>query len=212
MSRFTILLNGPIALTGRLRKQAEGTRALAADGGMVHAASLGLHVELWVGDFDSTSDALAARYGDTPRQQFPAAKDKTDGELAADEAIRRGATSLLLIGSFGGQIDHALGHLMLGVRLARRGIPAILTSGEEEAQPLLPGTTRILLPHGSRLSIIALSDLEGLTLRGTRWALHEAAIDLGSTSTISNVATGPVEILLRSGYGMAIAYPMAGGT
>jgi thiamine pyrophosphokinase len=211
MSRFTILLNGPVILTERLKKQAEGTRALAADGGMTHAAPLGLNVELWVGDFDSTSEALAAHYSDTPRQRFAMAKDKTDGELAADEAIRRGASSLLLIGSFGGQIDHTLGHLALAVKLARKGIPTILTSGEEEAYPLLPGKTRIGLPQGSRLSIIALADVEGLTLRGTHWALEEAAVELGSTSTISNIAIDPVEILLRSGYGIAIAYPgMAG--
>ena len=131
MSRFAILLNGPITLTRRLRKQVEGARALAADGGIVHANALGLDVELWVGDFDSTSEEMAARYRAIPQRRFPVAKDKTDGELAAEEAIRRGATSLLLIGSFGGQADHALAHLTLSVKFARKGIPTILTSGEE---------------------------------------------------------------------------------
>ena len=207
MSRFAILLNGPVSLTGRLREQTQGTRALAADGGIVHAAPLGLEVELWVGDFDSTPNALSELYAHVPRLKFPAAKDKTDGELAAEEAIRRGATSLLLIGSFGGQADHALGHLTLSVKLAKAGLPTLLTSGEEEAYPLLPGSTRLILPDSSRLCLIALADLMGLTLRGTHWALEEARVDLGSTSTLSNIAKGPVEIHLRSGYGIAIAYP-----
>ncbi|HYM99712.1 MAG TPA: thiamine diphosphokinase, partial [Aestuariivirgaceae bacterium] len=117
MSPFTILLNGPIRVTSRLKKQAEGTRTIAADGGIVHAEPLGLDVELWVGDFDSTSEQLAARYAAIPRQKFPTAKDKTDGELATDEAVRRGATALLLIGSFGGQADHTLGHFALALKL-----------------------------------------------------------------------------------------------
>lgn len=207
MSPFTILLNGPIRVTSRLKKQAEGTRTIAADGGIVHAEPLGLDVELWVGDFDSTSQQLAARYAAIPRQKFPTAKDKTDGELATDEAIRRGATALLLIGSFGGQADHTLGHFTLALKLARAGIATMLTSGDEEAHPILPGTTNLSLPKASRLSLVALSDLSGLTLRGTHWTLQDADVELGSTSTISNLAAGPVEIALGSGYGILIAYP-----
>jgi thiamine pyrophosphokinase len=209
MSRFVILLNGPITPTERLRKQSQGARTLAADGGIVHAAPLGLEVELWVGDFDSTSEELAALHRSIPQQRFPVAKNKTDSELAAEEAIRRGATSLLLVGSFGGQSDHALGHLTLSVRLARKGIPTVLTSGDEEAHPLVPGRTHLLLPPSSRLSIVPFSDLSGLTLSGTQWPLKDASVDFGSTLTLSNVATGPVEIELRSGYAVAIAYPKA---
>jgi thiamine pyrophosphokinase len=212
MSRFTILLNGPISVTGRLKSQAEGTRALAADGGIMHAASLGLKVELWIGDFDSTSEELAARYRTVSRRQFPVAKDKTDGELAAEEAVKRGATSLLLVGSFGGQSDHALGHFALSLKLARAGIATMLTSGEEEAHPILPGTTKLDLPKDSRLSLIAFSDLQGLTLRGTHWPLSHADVALGSTMTLSNVALGAVEILLGSGYGIAIAHPRQAAT
>jgi thiamine pyrophosphokinase len=212
MSRFVILLNGPITLTPRLRKLAEGVRAIAADGGIVHAEPLGLDVDLWVGDFDSTSESEAQKHRHVARLAFPIAKDKTDGELAAEEAIRRGATSLVLIGSFGGQSDHALGHLTLSVRLARRGIPTILTSGDEEAHPVLPGRTHIVLPPTSRLSIVPFCDLTGLTLNGTQWPLQGADIAFGSTLTLSNIATGPVEISLRSGYAVAIAYPVADAT
>lgn len=209
MSRFTILLNGPIKITSRLKQQIAGTRSIAADGGMAHAALLGLDVELWIGDFDSTPDSLAARYSHVPCERYSAAKDKTDGELAALAAIGRGASSLLFIGGFGGQSDHSLGHFALALQLARAGTPAMLTSGEEEAYPVLPGTMRPELPAGSRMSIIALSDLSKLTLRGAYWPLHDAQIPLGSTITLSNIVTGPVEIVLASGYGILIAYPQA---
>lgn len=43
------------------------------------------------GDFDSTTDALKAKYAHVPQRTFPAAKDMTDGELALEEAFERGA-------------------------------------------------------------------------------------------------------------------------
>jgi thiamine pyrophosphokinase len=207
MSRFTILLNGPVAVTDRLLQQTVGTRSIAADGGMAHAAPLGLDVELWIGDFDSTSEILAARHRDIPCERFSAAKDKTDGQLAAEAAIARGATAMLFVGGFGGQSDHALGHFALALRLARENIPVILSSGGEEAYPVLPGRMQPALPLGSRMSIIALADLAGLTLRGAHWPLRDAEISMGSTCTLSNIVTGPVEIELASGYGLLIAYP-----
>jgi thiamine pyrophosphokinase len=79
-------------------------------------------------------------------------------------------------------------------------------------RPILPGTTKLDLPKDSRLSLIAFSDLQGLTLRGTHWPLSHADVALGSTMTLSNVALGVVEILLGSGYGIAIAHPRQAAT
>ncbi|MGO6903043.1 thiamine diphosphokinase, partial [Rhizobium ruizarguesonis] len=49
-STFTILLGGELSLTERLRHAIAGSRFIAADGGMRHAAALGITPELWVGD------------------------------------------------------------------------------------------------------------------------------------------------------------------
>jgi thiamine pyrophosphokinase len=207
MSRFVILLGGTLKPTARLRRQIAGARAIAADGGMRHAETLGLTVELWVGDFDSASDELLARHAHIDKERLSADKDKTDGELAVEAAIARGAREIVMVGGLGGQADHMLGHFALALRLARDGIANFLTSGDEEAHPLLPGETRFDLDSGTRLSLIALAPIRGLTLEGVRWPLKERAVPLGSTLTISNVAHGEVAIRLAEGYGMALAYP-----
>jgi thiamine pyrophosphokinase len=207
MTRFSILLDGTLDPTDRLRAQVAGSRVIAADGGIRHAHALDLDVELWVGDFDSTDGDLAARHGHVERQTHPAAKDRTDGEIAVDEALKRGAREIVLVGGLGGQSDHALGNIMLGLGLEREGIPVIITSGGEEAYPLLPGARALDLPPASRISIIALADLVGLSLTGVEWLLEDRTVKLSSSLTLSNIVVGPLEITLGEGYGVIVTYP-----
>ena len=207
MTRFAILLGGDMTPTARLRSQIRGAHVIAADSGMMHAASLGVVPDLWVGDFDSAGSELTLQYREVPRETFPAEKDATDGAIAVEEAIRRGAREIILLGGLGGQTDHAAGLLGQSIAIARKGIACLLTSGMEEAWPLIPGRTSAALAAGTRISIIPFGDIEGLGLKGVKWPLENRDVPLGSTLTLSNVAVGPVEITLRGGHGIAIAYP-----
>lgn len=209
MSRFTILAGGHVHPTPRLLAQVRGSRVIAADSGMAHAVALGLEAELWVGDFDSTTPDLAARHEHVPREVFPAAKNATDTELAARAAIARGASSIVLVGGFGGQSDHALAHVLLALKLQREGVDIVVTSGSEEAYALLPGARCIDLPPQSRVSLLAFTPLEALSLSGVVWPLDRRNVPMGSTLTISNVALGPVDIALEAGHGAVVAYPAA---
>lgn len=207
MSIFAILLGGDLVVTPRLKKQIAGARVIAADSGMMHAAALKLVPELWVGDFDSAGSELVVQYRDVPRETFPAEKDATDGAIAVAEAIRRGATEIILLGALGGQADHTTGVLGQSLQIARGGRRCLMTSGSEEAWPVLPGESSADLPANTRLSIVPWSDLEGLDLEGVKWPLTARNVPLGSTLTLSNIANGPVRIALRAGYAIAIAYP-----
>lgn len=207
MHPFTILLSGSVTPTRRLLAQVAGSRVIAADRGMMHALPLGLQAELWVGDFDSASPELQRAFAHIPREQHPVGKDFTDGELAVEAALARGADRLILVGAMGGQTDQTLAHLLLGLRLAQQGIPTLLSSGYEEAYPLLAGKLRLDLPLKSKLSLLPLGSFVGLSLRGVQWPLHRFDVPLGSTRTLSNLALAPVEIELEAGYGVVIAYP-----
>jgi len=207
MTRFVVLLGGDLTATRRLKSQIQKARIIAADGGMAHAETLGLTPELWVGDFDSTPDDLAERHKSVPRHAFPAEKDKTDGEIAVDEAMRLGAREIVMVGGLGGQADHALAHLGLILRLGRRRVAAFITSGEEEAYPILNGTHHFDVPRGSRFSVVPFTDLAGLDLEGVKWPLTNRSVPLGSSLTLSNVAMGPVTVKLSQGYAVALSYP-----
>ena len=207
MLKFAILLGGDVTPTPRLAAQLAGARVIAADSGMAHAVTLGVTPELWVGDFDSAGTALEEAYRDTPRHVFPAAKDATDGEIAVDEALRQGATDIILVGAFGGQFDHAIAHATQLVGLAERGVKAFATSGTEEAWPLLNSLSLWQLAKGARVSIIGLSALKALSIIGVRWPLNRRDVPMGSTLTLSNEATGDVAITLEQGRALVLIYP-----
>lgn len=205
---FTILLGGPLTVTDSLRQMLPGSRVIAADSGMRHAAELGVEPELWVGDFDSSDEALIRQWPQVERQPFPPAKNATDGEIATAEAIARGAKRLILAGALGGErSDHAFQHLLHAITIAENGLEVMLTSGEENAYPLLPGTMSLDLPQGSLFSVLGFSDLDGLDIRNARYPLNGFALPFGSSRTISNVAEGRVEFSLRNGKAVILARP-----
>ncbi|WP_421581552.1 thiamine diphosphokinase [Shinella sp. M31] len=205
---FVVLLGGALAVTPRVRADIVGARFVAADGGMRHAATLGVTPEIWVGDFDSTPDDLVAAWPSVERQPYPVAKNETDGAIAVSVAAERGAKDIVLVGALGGErSDHALMHLLHAVSLAEDGYAIKLTSGEEEAWPLLPGSREIDLPKGSLFSILGLSPLSGLFIGNVRYPLNDFSLPFGSSRTISNVAEGPIRLSLASGRAILIARP-----
>lgn len=207
-SPFTILLGGALTPTERLSAQLAGSRFIAADGGMRHARTLGLAPELWVGDFDSTDAALNAEFAGVQRDRYPAAKNATDGEIAVEAALARGATSLIFAGALGGtRSDHAFLHLLRLAALAEEGYSVFMTSGDEEAYPLLPGSREIDLPKGSLFSVLGFTELTDLSIENARYPLDGFALPFGSSRTISNVAEGAVRLSLKSGRAVVLARP-----
>ncbi|MEO4000879.1 thiamine diphosphokinase [Mesorhizobium sp. CAU 1732] len=210
MSRFAILLGGDVVATPRLSAQLDGTRVIAADSGMRHAATLGLKPELWTGDFDSVEDSMREANPDVPVEAFPPEKDMTDGEIAIDAALKRGATDLLLVGAFGGaRADHAFLHLTAALRLAESGVACMLSSGHQEGSPVLPGKTSYDYDEGTLFSILAFSDLAGLTLSGAKWPLADRDVVFGSSLTLSNAVAGRLTVGLLSGRAMLVAHPVS---
>ncbi|RCL01098.1 MAG: thiamine pyrophosphokinase [Candidatus Tokpelaia sp. JSC188] len=206
---FSVLLGGELVPTQRLQSQIANTSVVAADSGIRHALPLALNPVLWVGDFDSTDNETKIRYNKVPTILFPSDKDMTDGELAVNFALEKGAERLILCGAFGGErTDHSLLHITMAISLAEKNIPSFLTSGIEEGWPLIPGDYIFNFPEGSSFSIIAFSKIEGLSISGAKWSLHNASLDFGSSWTLSNQVYESLSITLHSGTGILFIKPL----
>jgi thiamine pyrophosphokinase len=208
MSRFTILLGGDLIPTPRLAAQIADTRIIAADSGIRHAEELGVMPELWVGDFDSVPEVLNRALAGVERRSFPKEKDQTDGELAVNKALERGASSLVFAGAFGGpRFDHSFLHMTLALRLAEQGIPVILTSGAQEGIPIPRQRQKFDYEPGTIFSVMAFTDLDGLTLEGVYWPLENVHVPFGSSWTISNEVREILIATLASGRAVLLAHP-----
>ena len=108
----------------------ESDLIIAADRGIETCLDLGITPTLCIGDFDSASDAAvqAARDRGWELVEYPPEKAATDGELALNEALSRGATRIRILGALTGidRFDHGVANLFLLARadLAGRGYPA----------------------------------------------------------------------------------------
>jgi thiamine pyrophosphokinase len=207
MSKFVILMAGDVTPTQRLKNQINGARVIAADSGMKHAEALGLTPELWVGDFDSSPTLLRDQWSSVEQERYPVAKDKTDGELAVDAAVKRGASEIILLGAFGGQFDHVLAHAALLHVMAAKGIKTFATSGTEEAWPLSTSLSLWQTPTGTRVSVVGLTDMKALSILGVRWPLQRRDVAFGSSLTLSNESKGDISITLEQGRAMVMLYP-----
>ena len=186
---------------------------IAADSGFHHAQSLGLGVDVVIGDFDSIDPSI--ELGQSALVRFPTEKDFSDLELALRHAVEQGATELVVIGGGGGRLDHLLANLLLLANLGAT-VPVIWLTGREvvhivsQSQTLYgqPGDLLTLLPVGG--------DATGITTSGLRWKLDEATLRVGSTRGLSNeFLDTEAEVSVRIGIVLAIhttPFPTFGDT
>jgi thiamine pyrophosphokinase len=202
-----VLAGGNLHICKRVLERLEGVGlVVAADGGARHASVLGVKIDLWVGDFDS-SQGLEETFIDVPRQTHPTEKNQVDTELALEAARSKGATEVLVIGAFGGRFDHALTIATLALNSTLAGFPVDLESGSEAGWSLVPGRDLSLdLESGTTFSVMAFSPVaSGLSVSGAKWPLERADLPFGLGWGVSNIALGPVTFSLEAGLALIVA-------
>jgi thiamine pyrophosphokinase len=184
MARTAIVVCAGGPARAALPEMPEDTLVIAADAGILEAERLGLHVDLLVGDLDSTPEDAVAR---APRvERHPVDKDASDLELAVAAAVAAEARRIVVVGGDGGRLDHLLGNafLLASDRWAGVEIDAVL------------GDARIWVVRGERtidgragefVSLYAVGGpARGVTTHGLRWELDDGALLPGSSLGLSN--------------------------
>ena len=116
MHPTVVVAGGDPVAADALARTAVPSFVIAADSGLHAAASLGLHVDLIVGDLDSAhpnavAEAVAAG---AEIDGHPADKDATDLELALEAALTRRLHPVVVLGGASvDRIDHFMANALL---------------------------------------------------------------------------------------------------
>jgi thiamine pyrophosphokinase len=176
---------------------------IAADGGILEAERLGLHVDLLVGDLDSAPADAVAR---APRvERHPVDKDASDLELAVAAAVAAEARRIVVVGGDGGRLDHLLGNafLLASDRWADVEIDAVL--GDARIWVVRDERTIEGRP-GELISLYAVGGpARGVTTTGLRWSLSDSELLPGSSLGLSNEFVDPrATVRVREGVVLSI--------
>jgi thiamine pyrophosphokinase len=191
-----------------------GVTVVAADSGVEHALAAGRGVDLVIGDFDSADPAAvdAAVAGGAEVRRYPTDKDQSDLELALHAARAGGARQVIVVGGYGGRLDHFLANALL---LASPSFADL----DIEA---LVGDARITVIHGDASLSGAPGDLcsllavggtaRGVRTRGLRYPLDGEDLLPGSTRGVSNEFSEPVATVSVDHGALLAVQPHIGGT
>ena len=191
-----IVLGGDAPSPGLLRACAAKAQWIAAaDSGLAAFEEADMTPDLLVGDMDSVSPDVLARFeGRVPQRRLNCIKDDTDGVDALDLAIERGAKRITILGALGGRLDHALANVMLLVRAARRGVWAELCS-EDVRIVRVDGAYTLEGAKGNTVSLLPLGEASGVTLSGFFYPLSDHTLASDHPLGVSNVVTEDVAVV-----------------
>ena len=171
---------------------------IAADEGIDNARSLGIQVDLLVGDLDSASPA--ARSTARAVERHPIDKGETDLELALSAALAAGMGSVTVVGTIGGRVDHAIGNMLvvaadrwadLRIDLRIDGARAWVVRDWVEVRGTVENLVSLLAVGGQAT---------GVTTTGLAWALTDGVLEPGVGLGLSNrMAASAATVAVGSG-------------
>ncbi len=194
----------------RLTTGASNVRTIAADGGADHARSMGVQIDVAVGDFDSASDQ-AQMWLHQNRADIRAtspAKDFSDLELALEAAMDLAPQRIGLLGVGGGRIDHQLVNLMVladerwrDVEVQAFADDCLITVVRSEATFIgEPGSLLTILPAGGSASVSTV---------GLLYPLDGEELSPTAARGLSNVmATDSARVIVETGV-VLVMQPLA---
>ena len=193
--------------SGLTLAEAEVARAcdvvVAVDRGYKSAVAVGCRVDRIMGDLDSLSPQAAARAEELGVEivRFDTDKDESDLELALASVARiDGVTTVHVFGIAGGRADHAAISVAVLANPALAGLTLVAHLGDTRLH-IVHSTLELHEPVGTIVSLLAHGGAaEGVTTRGLRWPLRDAALRPDHARGLSNeVSADPVDVRLTAG-------------
>ena len=205
--RFVIISGGHIddAFALNYLEENKYDCMIAADSGMNFLHRNGLVPDIIAGDFDSVQSSSLQHFqglNDVQVIKLNPMKDDTDTEFVIREAIRRGATEIIVLGATGTRLDHVLANVnLLGIGL-EENVSIELVDAHNRIR-MIDDSLEIKKSNqfGSFVSILPVKgDAKGVSLEGMKYPLQNADIVCFSSLGISNeIVDDTARIIVREG-------------
>lgn len=182
-----------------------GQNIIAGDRGLEALYQLKIIPNHVVGDFDSVSPEILKFYKKQSQiifHTYHAEKDNTDTDIALQLAIKLKSSRITIMGALGRRMDHALANIHILKDALEANIPCQMI--DEHNRIYLINKEMTLEKdkvYGKYVSLIPLtSTVEGLTLAGFKYPLHDYTLPIGTSLGISNeIVTDTAHIEMKNG-------------
>lgn len=173
-----------IALTLAKTIPLETCDYVGADRGALILAQHKIHMKFAVGDFDSVKKedmTLIHQYADEIIQLNPI-KDDSDSESALRHCIERGYDDIVMVGAFGGRMDHSYYNLRLAFAFENQ-----LTLLDDKNKVYVKGVGKYRIAKEGYPYISFFTDGEAIiSLDGFEYPLKHRHLDQSTIYTLSN--------------------------
>lgn len=187
---------------------AKASYIIAVDGAWAKLKKLDLDikVDLLIGDLDSLNQSKLEVPNGVEVKKYPREKDRTDLELAIDEAKKLDPEKMVIFGAFGKRIDHLLGNIFLLEKLTRWEISGVFIDNYRRIYSIYPQKPlRVDVKKGDIISLLPLTgNASGIFTKGLKYKLENGRLNRSSTLGISNVATAS-KLVVKIDQGVLLA-------
>lgn len=189
-----LIIAGKIDYLNQLElNKSEYNFVIAADKGYEIGEALGLKVNLFIGDFDSSYLPNYHLISDKEQRVeiLPEEKDLTDLEAALAAGAKMEPSKITIIGGLGGRLDHTLGNLSLLNKYVHCPFSSEIIDGKNRVVLKTPGKYIIYKKNFKYLSLIPSDiEVEGCSTEGAKYEIKNKTLTRDNTLGISNEILG----------------------
>ncbi len=162
---------------------------IAVDSGIKHIYNLSLEPSILVGDLDSISKEDYRKVMETNIniESYQEDKDHTDFELSLNKIVNPHDKNIFIIGGEGGDIDHMLSVFFI---ISNREFYQNITWLYDKQSILFRNNISLQRDTNMNFSLIPLSDLKSLYIKGAKWELDNKNVEMGHSLTLRNQTEG----------------------
>ena len=179
-----------------LRLAAQADMIIAADGGANIARGYGITPDIIIGDLDSLTASTRKSFSSSSIIKV-ARQDNTDLEKALDYAVSARIDEVNIVAATGRRIDFTFGNLSV----VWNYVPAIriaFVGDGWRAMPVESGKP-VIAKRGTTVSLIPFGTCSGITLKGLKYPLTNAMMNVGEIGVSNVVKKSPFSVAVRRG-------------